>query len=354
MHNLFQIDQVILLLMLTIFIAVGLSWISIKLAPGVGLMDIPGSADHKDHARPMPLTGGVIMMDSLILMVLITGMWRVSDIWAIFISGLVVGLFGLWDDFKHLTVSQKLMGQILGAVILIVLGVQVDLFNSPEFFFRTGTNLDNWFNIGLTILWVVTLTNAFNFIDSSDGLVVGLSGVSSAFFLIISQSLLWLVPAQTELIFLCTVILGTCIALYFFNSHPASLFLGDSGAQMLGFLLASVAILYNPPVGNQSSTWFVPILIFSLPLFDMLLVVFSRIRRKRKIHEAAQDHTYHRLAQRGVPIQHAVLIMHGTSLILSMIGFLCLTLPVLWANLVFGLVVLLGVSAYFELDRNYQ
>lgn len=349
MIDLNNIDHVVLLLTVCILFSIGFSWISIKLAPGVGLMDIPGSADHKDHVRPMPLTGGVVMMDSMILMVLITGMWRITDIWAILISGLAVGLFGLWDDFKHLTVSKKLLGQILGTVILIVLGVQVDLFNSPEFFFRTGTNLDNWFNIGLTILWVATLTNAFNFIDSSDGLAVGLSGVSAAFFLIISMA-----SGQTELIFLCTVILGTCIALYFFNSHPASLFLGDSGAQMLGFLLASVAILYNPPVGNQSSTWFVPILIFSLPLFDMLLVVISRIRRKRKIHEAAQDHTYHRLAQRGVPIQHAVLIMHGTSLILSMIGFLCLTLPVLWANLVFGLVVLLGFVAYFELDRSYK
>jgi UDP-GlcNAc:undecaprenyl-phosphate GlcNAc-1-phosphate transferase len=149
------------------------------------------------------------------------------------------------------------------------------------------------------------------------------------------------------------VILGTCIALYFFNSHPARLFLGDSGAQMLGFLLASIAILYEPRTGNQASTWFVPILIFAVPLFDMLLVTISRLKRNKKIHKASHDHTFHRLAQRGIPIQQSVLIMHGASLILSMIGFLCLNLPVIYANIVFGLVVCLGIAAFIELDKNY-
>ena len=73
------------------------------------------------------------------------------------------------------------------------------------------------------------------------------------------------------------------MGLYFFNSHPASLFLGDSGAQTLGFLLASIAILYDPKTGTQSSTWFVPIMIFFVPLFDLLLVVFSRIKRKKEL-----------------------------------------------------------------------
>ena len=87
-----------------------------------------------------------------------------------------------------------------------------------------------------------------------------------------------------------------CIGLYFFNSYPAKLFLGDSGAQTLGFLLAAVAIIYVPNTGIQSSSWFVPIMIFSVPLFDLALVVFSRFRRKKPIHQASQDHTYHRLS----------------------------------------------------------
>ena len=129
----------------------------------------------------------------------------------------------------------------------------------------------------LTILWVTTLTNAFNFIDSSDGLAVGLSGLSSAFFIFISLN-----TSQNEILILCTIILGICIGLYFFNSYPAKLFLGDSGAQTFGFILATIAILYNPKIGTQSSTWFVPVMIFFIPLFDLVLVILSRIRRKKK------------------------------------------------------------------------
>ena len=172
--------------------------------------------------------------------------------------------------------------------------------------------------------------------------------MSAAFFLVVS-----LTTGQTTLIYFCAILLGICIGLYFFNSHPASLFLGDSGAQTLGFFLAAVAIIYNPNTGIQSSTWFVPILIFYVPLFDLMLVVVSRLRRNKRIQKASRDHTYHRLADRGIPIHHSVLIMHGVSLIMSMVGYLCLNLPILFANIVFCLALSLGVAAFLELDKDY-
>jgi len=349
MENFAQLEYIMLLLIGSIVLGLGLAQISIKIAPKVGLMDIPGSADHKKHQNPVPLTGGVVLMDTMIVMILLTKMWGDAHIWAIFVSGMIIGLFGLMDDYFHLSVTKKLIGQIFGITMLIYLGVQVQFFNSPEFLIQIEEPWASWLNIIFTFLWLLTVTNSFNFIDSSDGLAVGLSGVSAGFFLLLA-----FVTGQTSLIFLCTVILGICIALYFFNSRPASLFLGDSGAQFLGFLLASVAIIYQPKIGSQASSWFVPILIFAVPLFDMMLVVFSRIKRHKKIHKASRDHTYHRLAQRGIPIHHSVLIMHGTSLLLSMVGFLCLNLPVLHANIIFGLIVLLGLGAFTILDQNYQ
>lgn len=344
-----QIELVMVLLIGSILLSSVLAWLSIKLAPEVGLMDIPGSAEHKNHPNPMPLVGGIVLMDTLLILLLISGMWRQPGVWAISISGMVIGLFGLLDDFIHLNATKKLLGQIFASVILIGLGVQVSFFDSPEFLFQVGSPFDQWLNILFTILWIITITNAFNFIDSMDGLAVGLSGVSAGFLLIIS-----LITGQSELIFLSTIILGVCIALYIYNSHPASLFLGDSGAQLLGFLLAASAIYYNPQIATQSSSWFVPILLFSVPLFDMTLVIISRLRRGKKIHKASKDHTYHRLEQRGIPIHHAVLIMHSSSLILSMVGFLCLNLPPQFSNVIFGLVILLGVVAYLELDKKYQ
>jgi len=343
-----QLDYVMLILLVSIILSVLLSWFSLRIAPDVGLMDIPGSADHKNHTSSVPLTGGVVLIDTMIVMMLITGLWKAPDVWAILVAGLTIGVFGFLDDIIHLSPTKKLIGQLVGSVILIYLGVQVNIFDSPEFFYRTESTLDMWLNLGFTVLWLVTLTNAFNFIDSSDGLAVGLSGLSAAFFLVIS-----LTTGQTTLIFFCAILLGICIGLYFFNSHPASLFLGDSGAQTLGFLMAAIAIIYNPNTGIQSSTWFVPILIFYVPLFDLMLVVVSRLRRNKRIQKASRDHTYHRLSDRGIPIHHSVLIMHGVSLIMSMVGYLCLDLPILFSNIVFCLALSLGVAAFLELDKDY-
>ena len=218
----------------------------------------------------------------------------------------------------------------------------------PEFIFRTDSIIDIWLNIGFTILWLVTLTNAFNFIDSSDGLLVGLGGLSTTFFLVIAMS-----NGQEPIIYFCAILLGLCIGLYFFNSYPAKLFLGDSGAQTLGFILGAIAIVYNPNTGFQSSSWFLPIMIFYVPLFDLALVIFSRLRRKKPIHQASMDHTYHRLSKRGISINHSVLVLHGVSLIMSMIGYLCLNLPVIYANLVFCLTILLAIAIFFKLDNNF-
>ena len=346
--NLF-LDNVMLLLLASITISVIISWATIKIAPRVGLMDIPGSAEHKNHDAEIPMTGGIVLIDTIFILMITTGMWSIPEIKPILISGLIIGLFGLADDYFHLSPLKKLFGQIFGSIVLIYLGIQVNIFGSPEFIFRTDSIIDTWLNIGFTILWLVTLTNAFNFIDSSDGLSVGLSGLSATFFLVIAMS-----NGQEPIIYFCAILLGLCIGLYFFNSYPAKLFLGDSGAQTLGFILGAIAIVYNPNTGFQSSSWFLPIMIFYVPLFDLALVIFSRLRRKKPIHQASMDHTYHRLSKRGISINHSVLVLHGVSLIMSMIGYLCLNLPIIYANIVFCLTIILAIAIFFKLDNNFS
>ena len=121
----------------------------------------------------------------------------------------------------------------------------------------------------------------------------------------------------------------------------------------LGFILASIAIIYNPSKGFQTSSWFLPILIFYMPLFDLILVVLSRIRRNKKIYIASRDHTFHRLSAHNISINQSVLIIHGVSLVMSMIGYLCLNLSILFANIIFILTIMLGCIAFFKLDNKY-
>ena len=97
------LDNVILLILVSSFLSIFLSWFSIKFAPEIGLMDIPGSADHKDIPDPIPLIGGIVLIDLLILMVFLTGLWRDPQIWAVLLSGIVILVFGLFDDFLTLS-----------------------------------------------------------------------------------------------------------------------------------------------------------------------------------------------------------------------------------------------------------
>ncbi|MEJ2598472.1 MAG: MraY family glycosyltransferase [Anaerolineales bacterium] len=190
------------------------------------------------------------------------------------------------------------------------------------------------------------ITNAFNFVDSMDGLAVGLGGLAAAFFMIVTLD-----AHQPLLSRHSALIFGACIGLYLFNSPPAMLFLGDSGSQILGFSLSALAIAYSPQGANQSSSWFVPILLLGIPIFDTVLVVFSRMRRRRPIYGASRDHTYHRLLNLGLGSFRSVVIMQVAGLTLSCLAFILLTQPPLTANIGFGAVLAISLVTILWLDK---
>jgi UDP-GlcNAc:undecaprenyl-phosphate GlcNAc-1-phosphate transferase len=227
----------------------------------------------------------------------------------------------------------------------MLMGVSIQIFESPEFFFGGSGPLNVYLDWLLTFLWVIGITNAFNFVDSMDGLSVGLGGLAAAFFMLVTLD-----AGQPALSRHSALILGVCIGLYFFNSPPAKLFLGDSGAQTLGFILAALAIAYRPVGANQSSSWVVPIMLLGIPIFDMALVVLSRFRRGRPIYISSLDHTYHRLLSFGWDSNRAVLFMHVVSLLLGCLAFVVLTRPPLLANGIFVAVLISGALAIVFLD----
>lgn len=337
----FIFEFILLSSLTTAFIA----WISIRGAGRVGLVDLPNSAPHKVHQTPTPLAGGVALFGGLLLTAVLTGTYRDPEVIAIYIAALPVFLFGLWDDFKGISPLLKLVGQSLAVIILIALGSSIKVFESPEFFLRGPSQLNVYLDWLLTFLWIVGITNAFNFVDSMDGLAVGLAAMATAFFILVTLN-----SGQQFLSQQSALLLGACIGLYFFNSPPARLFLGDSGAQTLGFVLAVLAIAYRPQGAFQSSSWVVPIMLLGVPIFDMSLVVISRLRRRKPIYTAARDHTYHRLVGLGWSSGKAVLIMQVASLLLGCLAFVVLTRPPIIANSIFLLVFILGAVSMAYLD----
>jgi UDP-GlcNAc:undecaprenyl-phosphate GlcNAc-1-phosphate transferase len=322
------------------------SWLSINAARRIHLIDLPGSAPHKQHGQPVPLAGGIALFVTVLVGGWIIGTFDNPLIRAAFVAAIPIFIFGLWDDFRNIPPTVKLIGQVLAAVVLISQGIYIQIFESPEFFFHGTGGIYLYLDWLATILWVVGITNAFNFVDSMDGLAVGLGGMAASFFMLVTLD-----AGQTMLSQHSAILIGACIGLYFFNAPPALLFLGDSGAQMLGFLLAVLGISYAPAGVNQSSSWFVPIMLLSVPIFDAGLVVFSRLRRRKPIYEAALDHTYHRLLRLGLPSNRAVLLMHVGSLVLGCLAFASLIQPPFIANLIFAIVLFLGGMTLLVLDR---
>jgi len=338
----FIFEFVLLSAVLTAFLA----WISIQIAKRTGLVDMPNSAPHKKHHSPTPIAGGIALFGALILTAWFTGIYRNPSVVSMYIASIPVFLFGLWDDYREITPRLKLIGQSIAVILLIALGISIRVFESPEFFYSFPGQINVYLDWLLTYLWIVGITNAFNFVDSMDGLALGLAGMATTFFILVTLD-----SGQPFLSQQSALLLGICIGLYFFNSPPAKLFLGDSGAQTLGFVLAVIAIAYRPLGAFQSSSWVVPIMLLAIPIFDMVLVVVSRIRRGKPIYSASTDHTYHRLVALGWSSGRAVLIMQVASLLMGCLAFIVLTRPPLVANTIFISVILIGLISISYLDN---
>jgi len=329
---------------LGILMALALGPLAVWVARRIRLVDIPGSASHKLHHLPTPMAGGIVLALSLILLIPLFHLWQ-KPISTLLIAATIVFLFGLWDDAKGLSAPQKLAGQILASILLIASDVSVRFLGGLSIPFLSDKMITvlNW---GVTIFWFVGITNAFNLVDSMDGLAIGIGGIAFAFFMGMA-----LVAQQISLANFSAVCLGICIGLYFFNVSPARLFLGDAGAQTLGFILAAVAMIYTPENLPQGSSWFVPIMVLGIPIFDTTLVVISRLRRHKSIFSADQSHTYHRLVALGVDPNRAVVTIHVGSLALSLLAFIALSLTPWLAIIIFGVVLCAGLVALILLGR---
>ncbi len=324
------------MILLTAAAALALSPLLTRLATTAGLLDIPGSAPHKQHSAATPLAGGLVLALAIILAYLSLRPPVDRQVLGILLGGAVVVAVGTLDDRFRLRPHHKLLGQLAAAGLLIYFGVQVRITRLPSA------------DLALTLLWVVGLTNAYNFVDSKDGLALGLAGIAAAFFMLVTID-----SVQPLLAMLSAAILGASVGVFFFNASPAIMFLGDSGAQLLGFLLAGLGIAYTPAQAGlpQGVTWFTPILVLGVPIFDMVLVVVSRLRLRQPLHRAGLDHTYHRLVALGLDPTRSVLAMQIAAIMLGLAAFKALDTTVLVANGIFAGILLVGIGVLAVLLR---
>lgn len=305
---------------------------AIFIAKKIKVVDYPGRTRHTIHNKAVPRAGGIAMCLALLVLYFLFKPHLDNKIAIILISALIIFAFGLWDDRFGVNASVKLIGQALAVTILVLNDVRVRFVENPKFFITLNSDLATGVDIFITYFWIIAITNAFNLIDSMDGLALGIAQIGNAFFLLS----FWQYN-QNVLATLALILFGVNFGIFFYNKLPAKIFLGDSGAQTLGFILSVLAILYHPVGAEQSSTWFIPILVFGVPIFDTTLVTFSRLRRKLPVYKANLDHTYHRLVQFGLSSKNAVVLMHLVSVIFAIIAYTCVRMTPLSANIIFAL-----------------
>jgi len=337
--------DIALTILTSIIIGAIATYFCIWFAKKLNIIDYPGRSAHHIHKIPTPRAGGMAIILSLILLFVLFSLWQDGHLIQILIPPIIIFGFGVWDDRFGINAPVKLLGQTLAVTLLILLGIRVQFLENQDFFIQFNHLTAFWLDIGITFFWMVGVTNAFNMVDSMDGLALGLARISSAFFLFITM-----ISEQPTLVYLSAILFGIGWGIYLFNLQPARTFLGDSGAQVLGFLLASMAIAYHPKSTSQLSTWFVPVLLFIVPIFDTTLVTFSRIRKGKPFYKANRDHTYHRLISFGWNTSHAVAVMHLASILSSLSAVIALYSQPLLANMILlvWLILFFGLIYFFE------
>lgn len=287
-----------------------------KIAIKVNAIDVPKDA-RRVHKKPIPLLGGLaIYIAFIITLILKKGTLESSEI-GIIIGSTIIVIGGVIDDIKELKPFAKLCFQIAAAISLIVSGVSISILTNP-FDSINGLIYINWLYIPFTLLWVVGITNALNLIDGLDGLSAGVALISTITIFIIA-----VIHGRPEAAILTSILGGAIIGFLPYNFNPASIFMGDAGAQLLGFLLAAISMEGT----IKSATAFavsVPILALGLPIYD---TVFAMIRRKvngKPISEGDRGHLHHRLLDLGFSQKQVVILMYLFSAILGGIAIIAM------------------------------
>jgi UDP-GlcNAc:undecaprenyl-phosphate GlcNAc-1-phosphate transferase len=297
--------QITLILLVALTFSIVATPLARRAALRVGVVAVPRSRDV--HTLPVPLLGGAAIYTAFVAALLLFGdRAHIRELVGILVGATLISLFGLADDRWGLAAPLKLAGQVLAGVILLVGGTQVQLFPLP------------WLNWAITLLWVVGITNALNFLDNMDGLSGGAATIAAAFFLLLA---FMNEPRQILVGAMAAALIGACVGFLRYNLNPATIFMGDTGSLFIGFILAALAIKLRFLGNVPAVTWMVPVCVLALLIFDTALVIVARLRRGvNPFTTAGKDHLSHRLHALGLTKREAVLTCYLISGACGMVG----------------------------------
>ena len=315
-----------------------------KFAVAVGATDTPNS--RKIHNKIMPRLGGLAIFISFSIGIIIMQPAG-DDTWPIMIGALIIVLTGALDDRFQLSPSKKLFGQLIAAFIVIIWGgVQVEFINLPF-----GGKLEfGYFSIPLTLIWIVGITNAINLIDGLDGLAAGVSTIA-----IFTISGMAIIMGDSYVAIFGFILVASTLGFLFYNFHPAKIFMGDTGALFLGFMISVLALLGFKNITVIS--FVIPILILGVPISDTFFAIVRRLLNKQPISAPDKSHLHHCLLNSGFTHRETVIIIYGIATWFSLSAFI-FSLSTIWGGILIIAVVLLSIEIIVEsvglLGENYR
>jgi UDP-GlcNAc:undecaprenyl-phosphate GlcNAc-1-phosphate transferase len=274
----------------------------IRMAPRLGMVDLPDP--RKVHARPVPRVGGIgIGLGSIAAILL----WTPIQGWmpAYLAGAVLLLLFGAWDDSRELGHYVKFIGQFAAAIAVVYWG---DLW--VMYFPFLSDPLPAAVGKPFTVFAIVGMVNAVNHSDGLDGLAGGEALLSLG-----CMAYLGYLAGGPDLVLMCAAVIGGVFGFLRYNSHPARVFMGDSGSQFLGFSLAVLAVLLTQKV-NPGLSMAIPALILGLPIVDILAVFTQRVYQRMNWFRATRNHVHHRLLELGYRHYEAVVIIYAVQAVL--------------------------------------
>ena len=276
------------------------------LTPGVGrfarilgVVDEPGER-RRLHVRPVPRLGGIALLLGIFVPALaflpLDGPYR-----GILLGAAVATTVGAIDDFRGLPWWGKLAGQLAAGGVAIGFGVNVDRFTFPGF---GSQELPDWFSGPATLAWIVAIMNMVNFLDGLDGLAAGICAIAGSTFAVIGLSL-----GSVDAALLAAIVAGACFGFLHHNFYPARIFMGDSGALLLGFLLATLAVEGLVKTAALA-TLVLPLIVLAIPIIDTSFVFAKRLKYRQPLYEADRAHLHHRFLNIGFSQARAVAYMY--------------------------------------------
>lgn len=300
--------QLFLAFVVALSVTAALIPVLVRWAPAIGLTDAPGP--RKVHSIPVPRVGGLAMAAGLLLPTLITVELTPS------IRGLLLGLvvlliFGLWDDRVTLGYRTKFAGQVLAAGLCMIVGNM----HIGTLMIGSLIVLPQGVSIFLTFVFLIGITNAINLADGLDGLAGGL-----VLLCLCAIALFAAMSGNATVVEVALIEAGAVLGFLRFNTHPAKIFMGDSGSQMLGFSVGALALLATQGETSPLSAA-LPLLLLGLPIMDTLTVMLTRIRAGRSPFSADSNHLHHRLLALGFAHREAVLLIYMMQVALVLLAY---------------------------------